>query len=138
MAALPASNSIGHSVIAAAKHFGVDQVTIRRWLRDGCPHLRYGRRGPGNGALLDLQEVGRWLGRANTPVEQTREDIMSLLAAALLKALNEDHADIRAGVSRADATAVLLVAWEQISKTMGKSYAFDQQPAAIRTLMSEL
>ena len=63
---------------------------------------------------------------------------MPLFAQVLLESLTTAHADIRAGVSRDDASAVLIVAWERLCTTMGKSYAFDQQPAAIQTLMSEL
>lgn len=141
MAVPPASNQDFDrpaSVSEAAAYFQVDQVTVRRWIVSGGPVLRHGRRGPGNGGLVDLLHMASWLGRANAPEEQTREDTMLQIAEALWKTLNEDHADIRSGASRADAAAVLLVAWERLCKTMGKSYRFDQCPEPIRTLMSEL
>ena len=122
----------------AAKYFEVDQVTIRRWLKDNCPCIRRGRRGPGQGALLDLQQVAQWRGKTRTPEMQTPRDAMQTIAKALWQALDEDRADIRAGVSKDDAAAVLIVAWERIGKNMGQTYPFDQQPDAIQTLMSVL
>lgn len=126
------------SVRVAALHFGLDEVTIRRNMRDGCPGCRIGRRGPGNGGLVDLQQMAIWLGRARVPVEQTREDTMLKIAQALLQSLTDDHCDVSAGVNRADAAAVLIAFWASFCTTIGKSYRSDQCPEPIRTLMSEL
>jgi hypothetical protein len=138
--ALPASNCTTQivSVREAAIHFDVDKVTIRRNMRNGCPGCRTGRRGPGNGGLVDLQQMAIWLGRASVPVEQTREDTMLKIAQALLRSLTDDHCDVSAGVNRADAAAVLIAFWQSFCKTMGKSYRCDQCLEPIRTLMSEL
>ena len=126
------------TVQETARHFRVDQVTIRRWIGKGCPYVRKGTKGPGKAAILNLQQVEQWRGRSPGPVGLSGDAVAQQIANALLDALDKDHADIRAGVSRDDAAAMLVAAWERICKTMGKSYAFDQQPEAIRTLMSLL
>jgi hypothetical protein len=59
-------------------------------------------------------------------------------ADVLWAALNEDHADIRAGCPRNDAAAAMLVIWERYCRTVRVAYPFDQQPEAIRALMREL
>ena len=138
--AQPASNGTPQivSVRVAALHFDLDEVTIRRNMREGCPGCRIGRRGSGNGGLVDLQQMAIWLGRASVPVEQTREDTMLKIAHALLRSLTDDHCDVSAGVNRADAAAVLIAFWGSFCTIMGKSYRCDQCPEPIRTLMSEL
>lgn len=125
-------------VAQAARHFGVDAVTIRRWIQGGCPCLRRGRRGPGLGALLDLQQVEQWRGASNMSAGLTVEDTLQQIASALCEALTVAHAEIRAGIERAPAAAVLLVAFERCCEKFGKTYRFDEHPLPIRTLMHEL
>lgn len=129
---------VGRSVREVANFFHVDEVTIRRAIRAGCPCVRRGSRGPGNGALLDLQQVAQWRGQTGSSAEQTTAAILEKIAVVLLRSLKKNHCDIRAGVQRDDAAVILICAWEDLCQALGGSYAFDRQPAAIRTLMSEL
>lgn len=125
------------SVAQVAKHFDVDCVTVRRWLRSGCPCVRRGQRGPGRGSLLDLQHVAQWRGKARQG-GVTVEETMQKIAVALRATLVADHADIRAGIDRASAAAVLIMAFECACQTFGAAFPFDQLPTPIRTLMHEL
>jgi len=128
----------GATVYEAAKFFQVDPATIRRWLGRGCPAIRNGRRGPGHGAQLDLPAVEAWRGQARGPAGLTPEEILQRIAVALRESLEKDHADIRAGISREDAAAALLVIWERSCKNFGVSFKWDAQPEPIRALMREL
>ena len=126
------------TVAQVAKHFNVDEVTVHRWLKSGCPCLRPGRRGPGRGALLDIEQVEQWRGRSTVPEGLTVENLLPRIASALCDALMLEHADIRAGIDRAAAAAVLVVAFEQCCVEFKKTYPFNQQPKPIRTLMFEI
>lgn len=126
------------TVAQAAKHFGVDPATVRRWASQGCPTVRKGRRGPGHGAQLDLDAVATWRGRAGGSVGLTPHEALQRIAVALQETITKDHVDIRAGISREDAAAVLIVAFERCGKTFGHTYRFDEQPVAIRALMRVL
>lgn len=64
------------TVAQAAKHFGVDPATVRRWASQGCPTVRKGRRGPGHGAQLDLDAVATWRGRAGGSVGLTPHEAL--------------------------------------------------------------
>ena len=140
----PATTGQPVSVRAAAEHFGVDPKTVRSWVRHGCPCVRRGRSGPGRGALLSLFRVEEWRkqrrARTTLPTESIGADMLDQIATALLKSLSEDSSHIGAGatVTRAEAAAILLSAWERICKTFGKTYRFDVRPPAIQTLRSEL
>lgn len=135
------------SVAQAARYFRVDQVTIRRWIRRGCPCFHRGQRGPGRGSRLDLQEVAQWLdlqrvgqgrGVSNASEGMTVDGTLQQIASALCEALIADRADIRAGIDRVDCAEVLVVAFERCCREFGKTYRFDQKPEAIRTLLSFL
>lgn len=63
---------------------------------------------------------------------------MQRIALALWQSLEKDHADIRVGISREEAAAALIVAWERCCKNFNVSFKFDQQPEPIRALMREL
>lgn len=125
----------GATVAQVAEQEQVDPATVRRWLEKGCPCIWRGRKGPGNGARLDLEQVARWRGRASGPAGPTPEAILQRVAGALLVSLELDHAGVRAGISRDDAAAVLLVVWERCCETFGVSFKFDAQPAPICALM---
>ena len=45
---------------AAAAALGVSLPTLKRWIRDGCPVARRGRRGRGGAALVDPDAVQAW------------------------------------------------------------------------------
>lgn len=62
------------------------------------------------------------------------EDILRLIAAAMLDSLENGQCDIRAGCSREDAAAVLLVAFESCTKSFNRTFAFDSQPEPIHAL----
>jgi len=127
------------TVKEAAKHFGVDPATVRRWIdKHHCPCVRRGSRGPGHGARLDLAAVAAWRGRANGPAGLSAEDVLQRIAGALWEALEHDHADIRAGVSRDDIAAAFIVVFERCCTTFHVSFRWDQQPEPIRALMREL
>lgn len=45
---------------AAARDLGVSVPTLRRWLRQGAPQARRGRRGRGGYALVDPRALAAW------------------------------------------------------------------------------
>ena len=77
----------------------------------------------------------RWRGRTNAPAGLTPDEVMQKIATALLSCLEQDHVDIRAGIEKESAAAVLLVVFEGCCKGFNRRFAFDAQPAPIRTLM---
>lgn len=59
----------------AAQRLGVSPTTLRRWIAEGAPVARHGRRGRGGGALLRPSEVAAWrhsqvVPRASVSVER--------------------------------------------------------------------
>ncbi len=126
------------AVCEAAKHFAVDPSTVRRWIKAGCPVVRQGRRGPGGGARLNLDEVAIWRGLADGPPGITAGDIVLRIAETLEKTLRVERVDIRADISSECAAAALMIVWDQCCKTFGISFRFDAQPEPIRALMREL
>jgi len=127
------------SVGETAKHIGQDAATVRRWIQAGCPVVRPGRRGPGNGAILDLQEVQKWLDARRGPRQEPNPDeILQRIAAVLWQGLNQDHVALRAGISRADAAACLVAVFDSCCESFGYRYQFNTLPEPIRALMREL
>ena len=126
------------SVREVASFFQVDPSTVRRDIQRGCPVLSRGSRGPGRGARLDLHDVKQWRGRASGQAGLTPDEIMQRIAAALLDSLTVAHVDVRAGISRADAAAVLLVVWEECCKSFGVTFRFDGHPDQIHAILREL
>lgn len=124
----------GLPTVQAAQHLGIDAATLRKWRQQGCPVVKRGGKGPGNGALYDVHAVQVWRGKTVKFTDFTPDIILRQVAEALRLALTDDHADLRAGISREAAAAALLVAWERCCKTFGKTYPFDQQPDPIRAL----
>lgn len=122
----------------AAKHFDVDEVTVRRWISKGCPCVRRGRRGPGLGSLLDLRQVEQWRGVSKAAPGLTTDETMQRIAVALCESLTVRSAHIGAGIEREDCVAVLLVVFDRCCQEFGKTYHFDPLPEPIRTLMREL
>jgi len=45
---------------ATAAALGISPATLRRWLRQGAPQARKGRRGRGGGAELDPRAIAAW------------------------------------------------------------------------------
>jgi phage terminase Nu1 subunit (DNA packaging protein) len=120
----------GMPLRAAAKVLQVDPSTLQRYLRKGCPSLRKGRRGPGNSALVDLRQVRAWLGPASAP---DPDMILRQIAEALVLALTEDRADMRAETSQAIVAAAFYVAFERCCTVFGHRYRSDENP--IRALL---
>lgn len=72
----------------AAEALGVAESTLRRWLREGAPQARRGRRGRGRAALVDVQAVRAWR-RAEGGEDALRAlagEIPELLAGAMHQA----------------------------------------------------
>lgn len=126
------------TVQEVANHFRVDRSTVRRWLTAGCPCLRKGTRGPGGGAVLDLQAVAVWRGRTSGPAGPTVDELMDEIAAGCLATITEARADLRVNIRREDAAAVALILFEQIGLRFGRRYRLDDLPEPIRALMREL
>jgi len=58
LAVNPAAQGIPLDRAAAA--LGIRTGTLRRWVREGCPVVVRGRRGRGQAALVDPQQVREW------------------------------------------------------------------------------
>ncbi|TKB63203.1 MAG: hypothetical protein E8D47_13230 [Nitrospira sp.] len=123
------------TVAEAAEHFDVDKSTIRRWMVQGCPCMRRGRRGPGGGAELDLKAVQHWRGRTNAATGMTTDEVLPIVATVLWEVVVREHLDIRVGISKEDAAAACVAIFEACGKRFGKSYRFEEQPEPIRALM---
>ena len=120
-----------------AKHFAVDPATVRRWPNKGCPIIRRGKRGPGRGALFDLNAVAKWRAQ-RVNIGLSVDEALQSIAIALRESLEKDALHIRAGSSREDAAAVLLLVWERVRKNFNRTFRFDKHPEPIRALMHEL
>lgn len=130
------------SVREAAKHFKVDPVTVRRWLRRGCPCVRQGQRGPGLGAHLDLAAAERWLapwrGMAGPCAGLSVDEVLEEFADILLETVEKGGLEICADISRETSAAALLVVWRTGCRNFGRHYPCGESPQAIQTLMSFL
>lgn len=60
---------------AAARKLNVSVPTLRRWMADGAPVARRGRRGRGGAALLDVAAIEAWRGTG------AATDLLHVLAA---------------------------------------------------------
>lgn len=79
-------------VDAAARVLGVPVGTVRRWIRDGAPVARRGRRGRGHAVLVDPEAVTRWReaveqGECAAVLAELEHAIPSLVADAALQVL---------------------------------------------------
>ncbi|MDQ5978256.1 MAG: hypothetical protein QG602_1230 [Verrucomicrobiota bacterium] len=71
---------------AAAVELGISEPTLRRWLRQGAPVTRQGRRGRGRVALVDPVAVRRWRApgkAAGIDAQVLAAELPELLAAAV-------------------------------------------------------
>lgn len=75
--------------IAAA--LGTSGRTVSRWVKDGCPVIRHGRRGHGGAALLDLDAVRAWRESQHDHGDDTGVilEIASLIPDVLAAAVDE-------------------------------------------------
>lgn len=72
----------------AAAALGVHPATLRRWLRQGAPQARSGRRGRGGAALVDVDAVALWRQPAqqHDPALVFASEIPELVAEAMMEA----------------------------------------------------
>ncbi|WP_407352030.1 helix-turn-helix domain-containing protein [Luteimonas sp. R10] len=95
-------------VADAARILQVRPGTLRRWLREGCPAVRHGRRGRGQAALVDPEQVRLWrdAGDQQRAMLELAGIIPDLLADAAAESLQ--HA---IGVDKRRLAGVLAAAW---------------------------
>jgi len=70
------------SVSDAAALFGVTSKTVRCWIRAGMPPARAGGKGPGAGALIDVDSAVTWLEQVRRPDARERRVAREIAAAA--------------------------------------------------------
>lgn len=77
----------------AALELGVSVPTLRRWLRQGCPVARRGRRGRGGRALVDPRAVRAWRGSSEAcelaGLEVLAAEVPELVAGAVAEAFRQ-------------------------------------------------
>lgn len=76
-------------IAEAARVLGVPPGTLRRWCREGCPHVP-GRRGRGCALLVDPDVVRRWQGAdvSDALILELAQVIPEMVAVATEKAFN--------------------------------------------------
>ena len=72
----------------AAQELQVHPATLRRWLREGAPQVRRGRRGKGGAALIDVAAIRAWRGQGaasatTIPARVLAAEVPELLASAI-------------------------------------------------------
>lgn len=72
----------------AAHELQVHPATLRRWLREGAPQVRRGRRGKGGAALIDVAAIRAWRGQGaasatTIPARVLAAEVPELLASAI-------------------------------------------------------
>ena len=87
---------------------------------------------------MDFKAVESWRGRTSGSAGLTADEVVQRIAAALWATLDREHVEIRAGIDREAAAAVLIIVWEQACTTFNVFLKFDAQPDPIRALMREL
>ncbi len=87
----------------AAAELQVSPVTLRRWIRAGCPVARRGRRGRSLSTLVDVAAVRRWKAEHREPdpraalLEQLVQDVPGIAVDAVLATLAEHSARVQGG-----------------------------------------
>jgi len=98
----------------AARELGISTQTLRRWLRQGAPQARRGRRGRGGRALVDPAAVAAWRGGGKASGADFLTvfacEVPELVAVAVLEA----HQRVEGPHKRATA-GVLAGAWYLVS-----------------------
>jgi hypothetical protein len=102
--------SCGHGLPLsdAARVLGVAPSTLRRWVREGAPVLRRGRRGRGHSLLLDPGAVQQWRGAGELQafVATLASEIPHLLADAMADA----HRQVE-GADKRRAAGLMAASW---------------------------
>ena len=92
----------------AAAVLGVPKGTLRRWLREGCPAVTHGRRGRGQAALVDPDQVREWRESG------AREQILLALASSVptvLAVATVESWRMAAGLDKRRLAGVLAGTW---------------------------
>src|SRR5690606_31797540 len=94
-------------IVDAASALSVPAGTLRRWIREGCPHVP-GRRGRGCATLVDVQAVKQWR-QAND-----RDALLQELAAALpdvLAAASVESWRLAEGIDKRKLAGITAATW---------------------------
>jgi hypothetical protein len=97
-------------VTAAAHSLGISVPTLRRWLRQGAPQARRGRRGRGGDALVDPAAVRAWRASCAVVEHADLEVLAGELPELVGRAVAEAFAAVEGPHKRA-AAGVLAGAW---------------------------
>jgi len=103
----------------AAKLFAVTPKTIRSWVAQGMPTVRSGRKGAGNGAIVDLPRAALWLARKRKlPPVCWAEFLQAHVDSSLRNPLRWAVEEFAAGAIRAIAAGA--ISWYRDPNTAGK------------------
>jgi hypothetical protein len=111
------------SLRAAARHFGVDPSTVRRWIREGAPCVEPGSAGRTHGARVDLVAVARWRAARLGVVDEDRRGLLPTIQEAILGTLRRDGRNGRPvwldlGIAPGAAAALLADAYARIARAL--------------------
>ena len=87
------------NLVDAARALGVAERSLRRWITEGAPTVRRGRRGRGGGTLLDVEAVSAWRaasqGAAGRPVDDADQlrAVLAALPQAIAATIDEQFQD---------------------------------------------
>jgi len=128
------------SPVEIARLAGVDVSTVRRDIQRGCAGIvRRGKRGPTNGAVLDLEPYLAWrCGHGHESAMPDVDELIRAIATDLAAVLVNDKADVRVGVSRSSIMKIQLMNFERIARRYGKTYRPNELPDPIRALLPVL
>jgi transposase-like protein len=136
------------TIANAARELGVDDQTVRRWIRkDGAPCAALGGPGRGRGALVNVEDLKRWrAARAGIDVgSAAAPDFAAIVARGLMRAFRRgtqgetDPTWARLADKRSRAAIILGDAYLSIIFEMtGREPAeWSSIPAEIKTLITE-
>lgn len=126
------------SPVEIARLAGLDVSTVRRDIQRGCAGIvRRGKRGPTNGAVLELEPYLAWRDQGQGSGIPS-DDLLHAIATDLAAVLSHDKADQRLGLSRSVLVKIQLMTFERMARRYGKTYRPDTLPDPIRALVREL
>jgi hypothetical protein len=125
------------SVVVAARHLKCAPSTVRRWIAKGAPTVSLGKVGRGNGSLVDVGQLRRYLA-GGTGADDAA--ILQLLATGLMDAYKRDGglgkpAHRTLGIQDYQAAALLAYVFERCAQALTGSVP-DPVPAEIGNLMA--
>ncbi|MGY0611711.1 hypothetical protein [Luteimonas sp. A501] len=109
----------------AASALGVRVGTVRRWIREGAPVVRTGRRGRGCAALVDPEAVQAWrqAGDRETAVLEVAAALPDVLANAAVEAWQQAQ-----GIDKRQLAGVMAAGW-YLSATAALDHLRAKHPA---------